>query len=147
MHTLTATATDNAGLQSSSTLTYEVIPPPTIGSFTGPRSAKAGKAVTFVLALDLAATVRFTVERQETGRKVKGVCVKETRKNRKAKSCKRFVTAGLFSSTLAAGTVKATFGGRLKGKKLSAGTYRFTAVPTGVGGTGTPVSRTLTVKR
>lgn len=147
-HTLTATAIDNAGLPSTSTLTYTVVlPPPTIGSFTGPRSAKAGKAVTFVLALDLAATVRFTVERQETGRKVKGVCVKETRKNRKAKSCKRFVTAGLFSSTLAAGTVKATFGGRLKGKKLSAGTYRFTAVPTGVGGTGTPVSRTLTVKR
>lgn len=147
-HTLTATATDNAGLRSTSTLTYTVVlPPPTIGSFTGPKSARSGKSVTFTLGLDLGATVSFAVERQETGRKVKGACVKQTRKNRKAKSCKRYVTVGSFTSTLAAGSAKAKFSGKVKGRKLPAGTYRLTATPTGVGGTGAPRSRTLTVTR
>jgi len=173
-HVLSATATDNAGLTSTSTLTYVVEPvpptptplvpaaaapsrttppaivrrsPPVLSAFTGPATARAGKPVAFSVTLDRDASVTFTVSRRAPGRKVKGKCVAPVRRDRRAPKCSRFTTIGSFTAALTAGRRKATFSGRLKGRALTPGSYRITAVPKGADGPGRPAARSFVVRR
>lgn len=157
-HVLSATATDNAGLTSTSTLTYvvEAAPPtptlrrspPVLSAFTGPATARAGKPVAFSVTLDRDARVTFTLSRRASGRKVRGRCVALTRRNRRASRCTRLTTIGSFTAALTAGKRKATFSGRLKGRALTRGSYRITAVPRGADGRpGAPAARSFAVRR
>jgi len=170
-HVLSATATDNAGLTSTSRLTYVVeaapptppsatapkgttppaivrLSPPVLSAFTGPATARAGKPVVFSLDLDRAASVTFTLSRRASGRKVRGKCVAPARRNRRAARCTRLTTIGSFTAALTAGKRKATFSGRLKGRALTPGSYRITAVPKGADGRpGGPAARSFVVRR
>ncbi len=174
-HVLSATATDNAGLTSTTTLTYVVdaapptptppVPPatvpsrtappailrrspPVLSAFTGPAAARAGKPVAFSVTLDRDAGVTFTLSRRASGRKVRGKCVAPARRNRRASRCTRLTTIGSFTAALTVGSQKATFSGRLKGRALTPGSYRITAVPRGADGRpGGPAARSFVVRR
>jgi alpha-tubulin suppressor-like RCC1 family protein len=88
--------------------------------------------------LNIAATVQFTVTRQDPGRKVKGRCVKPTKKNRKNKHCTRVATVGSITVRSTAGSNAFTFNGGVGGKTLGTGSYQITATPRANGKVGTP---------
>ena len=93
------------------------------------RRAPIGTRVTF--RLSEAASVRFTVERAQPGRRVRGRCVKPTRRNRKRPKCTRYVRQrGSFTVAAGAGETRFRFTGRLRGRKLRPGRYRLVAVAT-----------------
>jgi hypothetical protein len=75
--------------------------------------------------------VRFTVERARPGRRVRGRCVKPTRRNRTRRKCTRYVRQrGSFTVAAGAGETRFRFTGRLRGRKLRPGRYRLVAVAT-----------------
>jgi len=79
---------------------------------------------TFSFTLNEAASVSFSFTQSVGGRKVKGKCVAQTKKNRHKQACKRTVTRGALSFAAHAGTNKAIFQGRISHVlKLKPGTY------------------------
>jgi hypothetical protein len=102
-------------------------------------SRKFGTQVTYTLSQ--AASVRFTVQQPQAGRKVKHgkktTCDRPTTKNAKRKKCTRIVTlTGSFALTGVAGTNKFHFTGRLNGKRLAPGKYTLVVTPQANGKTG-----------
>ena len=91
--------------------------------------------------LSEAASVRFAIERQTTGRRVGRRCVARTRANRNNARCTRFVARGSFRHSGRAGSNSFRFSGRLLGRKLAPGRYRFSAVATDSGRLSSPVKR------
>ncbi|HET9118782.1 MAG TPA: PKD domain-containing protein [Pseudonocardiaceae bacterium] len=92
------------------------------------RSSKAGTSARY--RLNIAASVRFTVQRALDGRLVGGRCQAPSRKNRKAPRCTRYsVVPGAFTVGGRAGENTFRFSGRFNGRKLAPGTYRLTATP------------------
>ena len=97
--------------------------------------------------LNVRASVRFSVQRTIAGRVVGGRC--EPRVSRQAHgsallpACRRWAAA----STSQAGPATAAFrfSGRLNGRRLTPGNYQLTAVPTGIGGHGSPQTATFTI--
>ncbi|HEX5908970.1 MAG TPA: hypothetical protein VFY44_00665, partial [Thermoleophilaceae bacterium] len=89
--------------------------------------------------LSEAASVRFTVERKTSGRRVSGKCKARTRKNRKKAKCDLWKkVTGSFTVPGKAGANSFTFRGRIGGKALSKGDYRLT-------GTATDAARNVSV--
>jgi hypothetical protein len=153
---VTVTATDGAGNSSAATRTAEIAAdenPEFLGGIVlanarlraaarggsatpaqrRRRRAPIGTRVTF--RLSEAASVRFTVERARPGRRVRGRCVKPTRRNRKRRKCTRYVRRpGSFIVAAGAGETRFRFTGRLRGRKLRPGRYRLVAVATDEGG-------------
>ena len=79
---------------------------------------------TFSFTLNEAASVSFSFTQRVGGRKVKGKCVAQTKKNRHKHACKRTVTRGAVSLVAHAGTNKALFQGRIShALKLKPGAY------------------------
>ena len=77
----------------------------------------------------------FTFSEATGGRKVKGKCVAQTKKNRRKPGCKRSVTSGVFSFTGHSGTNKVVFQGRISGsKKLKPGRYALVIAATNSAG-------------
>jgi len=89
--------------------------------------------------LNVAASVRFTVQRIRTGRKVAARCVKATSGNRRRKSCVRFVrVGGSFTRRRPAGADRFAFNGiGHVGGLLKPARYRLVATPIANGRTGT----------
>jgi hypothetical protein len=82
-----------------------------------------GTKVSF--ALSETASVRFTVQRKTSGRKVSGKCKKRTRSNRRNTKCTLWKpVSGSFTVGGKAGKNSFTFRGRIGGRKLSRGSYR-----------------------
>jgi hypothetical protein len=100
------------------------------------KKAPIGTLVTY--RLTAAGTARFAVERTVTGRRKGRGCVKATKKNRKARSCKRVEVLGTFTHTGVAGLNRFRFTGRVGKKALRPGRYTLAA---GVG-TAKPDRRT-----
>lgn len=94
----------------------------------------APKGTTFHYALSEAARVVFAIERGQQGRKVKGKCVKKTKKNHKKKRCSLFKGAGRFAQQSVAGANAKKFSGRIGTKKLKPGSYRATLTATDTAG-------------
>jgi virginiamycin B lyase len=91
--------------------------------------ARTGATVTY--RLSVAATTRFTVERETAGRRKGKRCVPQTRRNRRARRCKRYVTVrGSFSHRGKAAVNRFRFTGRLARKRLRPARYRLAAVAT-----------------
>jgi DNA-binding beta-propeller fold protein YncE len=87
---------------------------------------KVGTTIRFTLSE--AAKVTFKIEKATGGRKVKGRCVKPSRKNRRAKRCTRYVALkGAATDVGVAGHNRAKFSGRWRGSKLAPGRYRLVA--------------------
>jgi FG-GAP-like repeat/Abnormal spindle-like microcephaly-assoc'd, ASPM-SPD-2-Hydin len=95
---------------------------------------KTGTAVSY--RLSLASTVGFAVERPTAGRKQGRRCVAPTRRNRPAHRCTRYVRMpGSFRLAGRSGANRFHFSGRVRGRKLSPGSYRLVATPrTGIAG-------------
>jgi hypothetical protein len=119
-------------------------------SATASRLRKFGTKVTYTLSQ--AASVRFTVQQPQLGRKVrhgrKTTCDRPTAKNAKRKRCTRIVTlSGSFTLTGVAGTNKFHFTGRLNGKRLAPGKYMLVATPQANGKTGRAVATSFKIIR
>lgn len=115
-------------------------------SFRAGTKRKDGTTVSF--ADSRAGTVRFTVARRASGRKVGGKCVKKTKKNAAAKRCTRFVPVGSFVHGAHAGANAFHFAGLIAGKRLNAARYRLTALPRNAEGrAGRAASRSFSVVR
>jgi hypothetical protein len=99
--------------------------------------ARVGTRVGY--SLDIASSVRFTVERARGGRRVGGRCVRPTRRNRTRTRCTRYVTVrGSFKRGRRAGADRFRFTGRLAGGALAPGRYRLVATPTANSKVGRP---------
>ena len=88
--------------------------------------APTGTKVSF--RLTEAASVRFTVQRKTSGRRVRSKCRAKTRKNAKRRKCTRWKNVrGSFTVPSKAGRNSFTFRGRIGGRKLRTGSYRLSA--------------------
>jgi hypothetical protein len=119
-----------------------------LASFARARKrAPLGTAIAFTLSE--AAQVSFSFTHQVGGRKVKGKCVAQTRKNRAKGSCKRTVTVGALSFAAHAGSNRAFFQGRIsRSLKLQPGTYTLVIRATNAQGQrSAPVRISFTVVR
>lgn len=120
------------------------------GSARANRRRRSGARVSF--RIDLAATVRFKVQRIAAGRRRgRGKarrCVMPTRRNRNATRCPRYVPLkGSFSRRARAGVNSFYFTGRVGGRRLSRGTYRLMATPRAGGVWGRSQTRTFKISR
>jgi hypothetical protein len=99
------------------------------------RRAKVGTTVRYALNVD--ASVRFSVRQSLRGRRVrrgkKARCVKPTHRNRTARRCRRSKTRGRFTQPGHVGGNSFRFRGRLRGRKLKPGRYTLVARPTANG--------------
>jgi CSLREA domain-containing protein len=104
---------------------------------------------TFSLTLNEAASVSFSFTQRVGGRKVKGKCVKQTKKNRHEHACKRTVTRGALSLAAHAGANKVSFQGRISHTlKLKPGTYTLVITAKNAAGQrSAPVRLSFTVVR
>ena len=100
-------------------------------------SAPVGTKVSF--GLTEAASVKFTVERKSSGRRVRGKCKTRTRSNRKKPKCDLWKSVtGSFTVNGKAGANSFTFRGRIGGSSLKTGSYRLK-------GTATDAARNVSV--
>jgi Glycine rich protein len=91
--------------------------------------AQLGSQVSFNLSE--ASSVKFTVRRKTTGRRVRGKCRPATRSNRRARACTRWkAVSGSFTVAGQGGTDTFTFRGRVGGKTLRPGSYRLSGQAT-----------------
>jgi 6-phosphogluconolactonase (cycloisomerase 2 family) len=96
-----------------------------------PKGKAKGKfGTTFRYTVNEAATVRFKIEQKKIGRLVGKKCKPRTSKNAGRKKCPIFKRVGSRSQAAKAGADKLKWNGKLKGKPLSPGPYRATAVAT-----------------
>ena len=100
-----------------------------------------GAKVSFTLSE--AGTVRFTIERSTSGRRVNGRCVKPTSRNRARPSCRRWVAQkGSFTVKGKRGSNRIELRGRIGGRTLAPGSYRLVARETDAAGNPSGVKRT-----
>ena len=102
--------------------------------------------------VDMAAVVRFKVQRSSTGRRAgrsrSARCVAPTPRNRSYSRCTRYTPIpGTFSHRARAGANSFWFTGRVGGRRLGRGTYRLMATPSASGLTGNSLSRTFRITR
>jgi hypothetical protein len=95
--------------------------------------------------LSEAATVRFKLEKALSGRKVRGKCVRQTRRNRHKPRCTRFVTVG--ASFSGPGAVGANQVAIPNGRKLKPGRYRLTMTVTDAIGNSATTTKSFRVKQ
>jgi Ca2+-binding RTX toxin-like protein len=87
---------------------------------------RAGRGTTFRYVVSEAGTLRIAISRRTRGRRVRGRCRRETRRNRGARRCTRFVRAGTLTRTVHAGAAETRFSGRIGRRALRLGRYRAT---------------------
>ena len=118
------------------------LPPPAATPELGPvlskvsltrRSFRARLGTSIRLTLSKNARVRITVAQRTIGRRVGRNCVALTPVNRRRTSCVRFVTKGSLSSNRKQGANVVRFAGRVGGRLLKPGNYRFTVQATDSG--------------
>jgi PKD domain len=89
-----------------------------------PVAAAAKKGTTFVYSITEAARVVFTIRQKLPGRRVRGRCVKPTRRNASRRKCTRFVKRGAFAQNGGIGVNRKKFSGRIGKRTLRPGRYR-----------------------
>jgi hypothetical protein len=111
------------------------------------RSAAGRTAALTSYTLNVAARVRFTVERASPGRRVGGRCITATAKNRRHQRCTRFARVrGSFTRSRPAGSDRFAFTGRMARRTLTPGRYRLVATATAGGRTGRPTSAPFRIR-
>ncbi len=94
------------------------------------RACRRPVALRVGLHLNLAASVKFAVQRILSGRLVGRRCVAPTHSNRGHRACFRLVSVrGSFTRKMNAGTRRSTWNGRIGGHALGAGWYYLGATP------------------
>jgi hypothetical protein len=84
-------------------------------------TAPTGTVVSFTLSEPARTT--FAFKRKASGRRVRGRCVRPTRRNRRAKRCTRRLAAGSFSLPARQGANRVRFQGRFGTRRLKPGRY------------------------
>lgn len=108
------------------------------------KKAKTGSTVSYKLSAD--ATVKFTAQRAQKGRKSGGKCVK-ARKGQRGKRCTRYkAVSGSFSVAGISGSNSFKFTGRISSRKLGKGKYRLSATPSAGGKTGKAATASFKIK-
>ena len=97
------------------------------------KSFKARLGTSIRLTLSKDAKVRITVARRTIGRRIGRNCVALTPVTRRRAPCVRYVTRGTFSKNVKAGASTVKFTGRVAGRLLTPGSYRFTVRATDSG--------------
>jgi hypothetical protein len=88
-------------------------------------------------------TVRFTIDRSATGRRVGSRCVKRTSANRRRPACRRWIPVqGSFTVPGKKGANRIQLRGRLGGRTLAPGSYRLNARETDRAANRSPIRRT-----
>ena len=99
------------------------------GSIAAARITATSVGAKVSYAISKAATVTFTIQRLQSGRRSGKRCVAPTRKLRRAATCTRTTTLKTtFAHAAQAGDNALTFTGRLANKALPRGSYRLSAV-------------------
>ena len=98
------------------------------------------RGTTFRYELSGDASVTIAIAQQQRGRRVGGKCAKPTAKNRKRRSCKRFVGRGILTRFGTEGANTLPFSGRIGRKALRPGRYRATITATDREGKSAPRS-------
>jgi alpha-tubulin suppressor-like RCC1 family protein len=156
---VTVAVTDTYGSQTSQTITLAVaaaLPAPTVTHATQTHRTwreaarrtgrRAPVGTTFSFTLNEHAAVTLTFEQQSPGRRTKGSCVAQTRKNRRKVRCTRTVVAGVLSFTAGAGRRSLNFQGRVaRSKKLRAGNYTLVITARAGGKTAAPARLSFTI--
>jgi allophanate hydrolase subunit 2 len=89
-----------------------------------------------------ASSVRFTVQRKTTGRRVGASCAAQTRANRTKRACTRWVAVkGSFTIPATAGSNSVTFRGRIGGTTLKPGSYRLNSQASDTAGNASAIKR------
>jgi CSLREA domain-containing protein len=142
---LVAVGPDGTSTGADRTFTTTAKPPPGGGLGTAPKitgltlkpkkfrvSGKKPLGTRITYTNTLAAVTTFTVLRPARGVRVKGTCLRPTKK-RHGKRCTRYVAVGRFTHIDKAGANAFRWGGKAGGHKLGRGSYKLRAVPvTGV---------------
>jgi len=107
---------------------------------------KAPVGTTFSFALNVPAAISFNFTQHVSGRKVRGKCRAQTKKNRRRPGCKRTVTAGTLSFIGHSGTNKVAFQGRIsRSNKLKPGHYTLLISAANSAGHSSPQQLTFTI--
>jgi hypothetical protein len=107
----------------------DTIAPVLMALAVAPAKFRAARGATIFYTASEQSALVFRVERRVAGRKIKGRCVKPSKRNRRHRKCRRFVRLkGRFSYSGTEGANAFKFDGRLKGKRLEPGRYRLVAV-------------------
>jgi hypothetical protein len=116
-----------------------------LATFSRKKKTHVGTTISFVL--NEPASVSFAFTQQLGGRKVKGRCVPQTKKNRHKPSCRRTVTQGTLSFAGHTGLNKVVFQGRISpSKRLALGAYTLGITATNsVGERSSPRSLNFTI--
>ena len=150
IHVATVNVTDAAGVSATKTVAVAATagPVPAVSALKlTPSKFKAKKGTNVSFTLNVAAPVKFSVDRSAAGRKVNGKCRKPTKKNKHAKRCTRHLALkGSFSRSGVAGSNTFHWNGRVGGKALKPGSYRLIAT-TGSGPTTKVRRASFKVKR
>lgn len=117
------------------------------GATVRPTAVRSGTRVSYTL--NIPASVRFTVERVTTGRRVGSRCVMQTGRNRSRRACTRYTrVGGSFTRVRTrAGIDRFTFTGRIGGRALRTGRYRLVATPTANRRSGQPKRASFRIMR
>jgi hypothetical protein len=91
------------------------------------RAARTGATVSYIASQP--GTTTFTVLRSLPGIRGKGNLCLKPKKGQRGAACRRYRSAGVFTHATKAGANSLHFTGRLRGRKLLAGSYRLQAVP------------------
>jgi hypothetical protein len=156
VHAFMVTATDRAGNAASATVHYTVAPAAGGGNPTGPPSltalsetntvfaagaastpltgstarARHHRGTTFLLHLDMVATLRIVVQRKVSGIRVRHRCLASHRPGR---ACAFYVAAVTLTRTGKSGSNRIAFSGRVRGHALKPGHYRVTFTASAAG--------------
>jgi hypothetical protein len=118
----------------------------TVSAVTASKKAKKRYGTKISYRDSQVATTTFTVLRKSSGRKHGKSCKKPSPKNEHGKRCTLLVKVGSFIHTDTVGANSLHFSGRVKGKKLPAGTYELKAVAHNAAGNGAAVSKSFKVE-
>jgi len=115
---------------------------------SGPTASAAKKryGATVSYRDSLAATATFTVLVPTAGRRQGAGCVKPSHKNRRGKRCKYLRALGSFTHADRAGANRLHFSGRIKGRRLPAGSYELKVVPRDAAGSGPAVEKAFKIR-
>ena len=132
-------------LLSALKLTPAVFRAASSGPTTLPASGKRGTLISYTDSQT--ATTSFLVQRALRGVLRGGRCIAPPRHpSRKAKRCTRYQTLARFNHKDTAGADRLRFTGRVKGRKLSAGSYRLQATASNANKTSAPRTAPFTIK-
>jgi PKD domain len=151
-HSVALTVTDPLGRSATATQTVEVSapattsePPPTpaaadtlapalSGLSASPSRARPGQRIRFRFQLSEGGAVEVRLERILPGRRVGSACRKPTARNRTRPACRRFLRVTTLKASGVQGANTVNFSGRVRGRRLAAGTYRAVVTATDAAG-------------